>query len=214
MVSTSLGEPTTFGPVEAWLEHEPTLEFKLDPTDEWTESMVRRLAATEAVRILDLKGHYVDPEVGQDPDPDLYRTVIERFPTALIDDPAVTDEIRAVLEDVAFRVSWDYPIDGVDSVKSVALGGEWINVKPSRFGNINTLFDTIEFCLDQAIGLYGGGQYELDVGREHLHALASLFYRGSPNDVAPASYNAPEPTPGLPQSPLSPPTDPIGLAWS
>lgn len=214
VVSTSLGEPPTFGPIETWLEYEPTLEFKLDPTNEWTELLVQRLAETEAVRILDLKGHHADTAVGQDPDPTLYRTVIESFPTALIEDPAVTDEIRAGLEDVASRVSWDYPITGVDSVKSVSLGGERINVKPSRFGNVNALFDTIEFCLDQGIGLYGGGQYELDVGREHLHALASLFYSGSPNDIAPVPYNAPDPRLGLPQSPLSPPTDPNGLAWS
>jgi hypothetical protein len=35
--------------------------------------------------------------------------------------------------------------------------------------------------------------------------LASLFYAGGPNDVAPSSYNAGEPRAGLPQSPLDSP---------
>lgn len=214
VVSTRLGEPASFNPIKTWLDHDPGLEFKLDPTADWPDSLIQKLVRTGTVRILDLKGQYEGTEVDEDPDPDLYHTVIEAFPSAIIEDPAVTNDTRPVLEGVAPRVSWDSPITGVESVKSVPLGGEWINVKPSRFGSIKALFDTIEFCLDHGIDLYGGGQFELDVGREHLHALASLFYPDGPNDIAPTAYNAPEPTQGLPGSPLSPPTDPSGLTWS
>jgi hypothetical protein len=62
--------------------------------------------------------------------------------------------------------------------------------------------------------MYGGGQFELDVGREHLHALASLFYPDAPNDVAPKEYNKPEPNDGLPPSPLEPSSQPRGIEWS
>lgn len=61
--------------------------------------------------------------------------------------------------------------------------------------------------------MYGGGQTELSVGRQHLHAFASLFYPNAPNDIAPSAYNDPEPMPGLPRNPLPPPTDPRGLEW-
>ena len=61
--------------------------------------------------------------------------------------------------------------------------------------------------------LYGGGQFELGVGRGQIQALASLFYADSANDVAPGSYNAPEPSPGLPESPLEPPSDLTGFSW-
>ena len=50
--------------------------------------------------------------------------------------------------------------------------------------------------------MYAGGQFELGVGRAQIQALASLFYPGGPNDCAPGGYNAPEPTAGLPVSPL------------
>jgi hypothetical protein len=53
--------------------------------------------------------------------------------------------------------------------------------------------------------MYGGGQFELGVGRRHIQVLASLFYPGGPNDVAPSEYNAGGPRPGLPQSQLAPP---------
>jgi hypothetical protein len=60
------------------------------------------------------------------------------------------------------------------------------------------------------VTLYGGGMFELDRGRSHLHALASLFYPDGPNDVAPPAYNEPEPSADVPASPLSPPADPAG----
>jgi hypothetical protein len=53
--------------------------------------------------------------------------------------------------------------------------------------------------------MYGGGQFELGVGRRHIQVLASLFYAGGPNDVAPSEYNAGGPRPGLTRSPLPPP---------
>jgi hypothetical protein len=53
--------------------------------------------------------------------------------------------------------------------------------------------------------MYGGGQFELGVGRRHIQVLASLFYPSGPNDVAPSEYNAGGPRAGLPRSPLPPP---------
>ena len=51
--------------------------------------------------------------------------------------------------------------------------------------------------------LYGGGQFELGVGRGQIQLLASLFHPDAPNDVAPGGYNDPEPASGLPRSPLA-----------
>lgn len=214
VVSTRLGDPPTITPVRQWLDVNPDLEFKLDPTSDWTAAVIDELADSDAVRILDLKGQYEGTEIDQDPDPDLYRSIVESFPDAIIEDPAVTTETRPSLEPAAHRVSWDYPITGIEDVRSVPMGGDWINIKPSRFGSVRSLLETIEFCLERGIDLYGGGQFELDVGREHLHAIASLFYPDAPNDIAPSAYNAPEPTAGLPTSPLRPPSSPSGLTWS
>ena len=51
------------------------------------------------------------------------------------------------------------------------------------------------------MGAYGGGQYELGVGRGQIQYLAALFHPDAPNDIAPAGYDALDPEPGLPPSP-------------
>ncbi|CAA9488061.1 MAG: hypothetical protein AVDCRST_MAG17-604, partial [uncultured Solirubrobacterales bacterium] len=43
--------------------------------------------------------------------------------------------------------------------------------------------------------------------------LASLFHPDTPNDVAPGAYNAPDPEPGLPDSPLAPEPSATGFRW-
>jgi hypothetical protein len=213
VVSTRLGDPPTGDRVLDWLDRDPALEFKLDPTSDWTDSVVDRLAETDAVRILDLKGQYHGTDVDQPADPALYRRVLDGFPDALIEDPALTEETRPLFEEEAGRVTWDYPIRGVETVEELPWEPEWLNIKPSRFGTVESLFETLTYCGEHDIQLFGGGQFELDVGREHLHALASLFYPDAPNDVAPKGYNDPEPSSGLPSSPLDPPASTRGLRW-
>jgi len=78
-------------------------------------------------------------------------------------------------------------------------------VKTSRFGTVERLLECVEACEARVIRMYGGGQFELGVGRRHIQVLASLFYPDGPNDVAPGEYNTGSPRPGLLQSPLEPP---------
>jgi len=213
VASTRLGEPPTADRVRGLLDNNPALEFKLDPTPEWDDELVGELAETDSVRILDLKGLYEDTEVDQEPDPALYERVIDAFPEAVIEDPGLTDETRPLFDDERGRVSWDYPIHGIGDVEALPWEPGWLNIKPSRFGSVASLLETIEYCHERDVRLYGGGQFELDVGRQHLHALASLFYPDGPNDVAPRVYNDPEVSEDLPTSPLTPPAEPRGLAW-
>ena len=213
VASTRLGDPPTMERIEAFLDLNPDLEFKLDPTSEWDEELIARLRETGRVRAVDLKGQYHGTVVDQPADPALYERVVEGLPDAVIEDPALTEETREVLRGHEGRVAWDYPITGIESVEELPWEPEWLNIKPSRFGSVRSLLETIEYCQERGVDLYGGGQFELGVGREHLHAVASLFYPGGPNDVAPSPYNDPTPRAGLPESPLSSPDDPRGLDW-
>ncbi|MFC7073059.1 hypothetical protein ACFQJ7_12670 [Halovenus rubra] len=213
VVSTRLEEPPTGNVVGDWLDRNPELEFKLDPTSEWTTEVIERLAATDAVQTLDLKGQYHGTTVDQPADPELYERIIEGFPEALIEDPELNDETRPLFEGQEARVTWDYPIRGVNTVEDLPWEPEWLNIKPSRFGSVQSLFDTIDYCREHDIRMFGGGQFELDVGREHIHAVASLFYSNAPNDVAPKAYNDPDPSGDLTPSPLAPPETPRGFSW-
>ena len=212
VASTRLGDPPTADRVRALLDAVPDLAFKLDPTSDWDAGLVDELADIATVRVLDLKGKYEGTTVDQSPDSDLYRLVADGFPEAVIEDPAITDETRPIVDDVADRVSWDYPITGVDSVESLPFEPNWLNIKPSRFGSVESLFDTLDYAGERGIRLYGGGQFELGVGRRQIQATASLFYPDAPNDVAPGGYNDPEVPLDLPSSPLSPPEPAAGIA--
>jgi hypothetical protein len=213
LVSTRLGEPPTLERVDKWLEFNPETEFKLDATSAWTPAILDALVETGAVRIIDLKGHYRKAHVDQSAGTTLYRRIIEDFPDVLIEDPRLTEETLPLFEGHDHRITWDAPIKGIESIEQLPFTPEWLNMKPSRFGSLENLFETIEYCLDREIGMYGGGQTELSVGRQHLHAFASLFYPDAPNDIAPCAYNDPDPAPDLPSSPLSPPRNPKGLEW-
>lgn len=206
VVSTRLGEPPTIDRVERLLEIDPTLEFKLDPTTAWPEALFERLRATDAVRVLDLKGWYQHAEAAVEADPELYRDVFAAFPTGVVEDPAMTPETQPLVAPQANRLSFDYPVTSVDDLRSLPVTPGWCNIKPSRFGSVRSLFETIEYCQDREISCYGGGQFELGPGRAQIQTLAALFYPDGPNDVAPRAFNDPEYSGTYPTSPLAAPT--------
>lgn len=199
--SPTLGDPPSADALHEWRERDPDLQFKLDAEDDWSDSLVSELS-TFGVRVVDFKALYEDADVAGSADPLLYERVVEEFPEAILEDPAWTDDTYPVLDSVRDRISWDVPITGVESVQELPFEPSWLNSKPSRFGSIESLLDTIDYCENHGIELYGGGQFELGVGRRQIHLVASLFYPNSPNDTAPSGYNDPEPPADLPKSPL------------
>ncbi|MFC4989211.1 hypothetical protein [Saliphagus infecundisoli] len=213
VASTRLGEPPRIDRVEELRERVPGLEFKLDPTADWDRDLVAALAETGAVRIADLKGAYEGTEVDNPADPDLYELVIEGFPEAIVEDPGLTDETRELFEEneVRSRTSWDAPIHGIDDVRALPWEPDWLNIKPSRFGSIESLLETIDHCEERGISMYGGGQFELGVGRGQIQTLAAIYYPDTPNDVAPRRYNDPAVADELPASPLEPPAESVGF---
>ncbi|NIC00002.1 hypothetical protein [Halobacterium sp. R2-5] len=197
--------------VETLLDRYPDAELKLDPTTDWPDGTFDFLADTDAVRVLDLKGHYEGTDVDQSPDPALYERVFEGFPDATVEDPAVTAATRGIVSEHAGRVAWDAPIHGLDDVRDAPFDVRRLNVKPSRFGTLESLFETLEWAFERDVALYGGGQFELSVGRGQIQELASLFYPAGPNDVAPGAYNDPRLPDDPPRSPISPPEDHVGF---
>jgi L-alanine-DL-glutamate epimerase-like enolase superfamily enzyme len=213
VVSLRLGEPPSVDPVRRRLDLYPGLRFKLDPTSSWSEELIAELAATGAVESVDFKGYYSGSIVDQAPDPLLYGRVAEAFPAAWIEDPALTPETDAALEAHRERFSWDAPIHSVSDIEALPYPPRMVNIKPSRLGGLRNLLDAFDYCAERGIGNYGGGQFELGVGREQIQYLASIFHADAPNDVAPTGFNLPEPSPGLPDSPLAPTPSEHGFRW-
>ncbi|TQQ81289.1 hypothetical protein EGH24_09195 [Halonotius terrestris] len=215
VASTRLGDPPTTDRLDALRRRVPDIEFKLDPTPGWGERLIKTLGETRGIRVLDLKGHYEGTDVDVPADRALYERILNAFPNSIIEDPALTEETRPLFEadHVRNRVSWDEPIESLADVKTLPWEPSWLNIKPSRFGSLQSVLETLAYCGEQGIRCYGGGQFELSVGRGQIQALASLFYPENPNDVAPGAYNDPEPGETLPASPLDPPSEPTGFRW-
>jgi L-alanine-DL-glutamate epimerase-like enolase superfamily enzyme len=213
VVSLRLGEPATTEPLRARLDPYPTLRFKLDPTPSWTDALVAELVATGAVDTVDLKGLYKGSVVDNPPDPVLYRRVAEGFPDAWIEDPAITEETWPALEPYQDRITWDGNIHSVEDIVSLPFPPHMVNVKPSRLGGLRPLFKAYEYCEDRGIAMYGGGQFELGVGRGQIQYLAAIFHPDGPNDVAPGGFNDVDPPADLPSSPLPVAASATGFRW-
>ena len=214
VASMRFGDPATIAPLRAWLDLYPDLRVKLDPTGTWDDALVNELVETGAVDTLDFKGAYVGTPVDQPPDPTLYARIARAFPEAWLEDPALNHETDPILELHRDRITWDAPIHSVADIEALAFPPRTINIKPSRFGSIKALFDTYDYLAENEIDAYGGGQFELGVGRRQNQYLASLFHPGAPNDLAPTPYNENELRPGLPESPLEPAPAAVGFDFA
>jgi hypothetical protein len=215
VVSLRIEQPPAPDPVPLLLERYPSLRFKLDPTSEWDEELIAALGETGAVDTVDLKGAYKGTPVDQAGDAELYRLVAEGFPAAWIEDPDLNEGTDPVLAPFRDRITWDAPIHSVADIEALPFPPRTLNFKPSRFGSVRRLFDGYDYCAENGITIYGGGQWELGPGRGQIQHLASLFHPSTPNDVAPAAFNIHrlDPPPGLPTSPLEPQPTPIGFRW-
>jgi L-alanine-DL-glutamate epimerase-like enolase superfamily enzyme len=213
VVSLRLGEPPSLDPLSRRLALYPGLRFKLDPTSSWDERLIAELVATGAVDSVDFKGLYSGSIVDQPADPILYRRVVEAFPEAWIEDPALTPETDAVLAPYRDRLSWDALIHSIEDIESLPYPPRMVNIKPSRLGGLRNLLDAYDYCAERGIGNYGGGQFELGVGRGQNQYLAAVFHPDAPNDVAPGGFNLPDTPTGLPSSPLPPTPSPAGFRW-
>jgi L-alanine-DL-glutamate epimerase-like enolase superfamily enzyme len=207
------GEPASIARLKRKLDRYPDLRFKLDPTNDWTDELIAELVETGAVDSLDLKGFYKGTVVDVETDPELYAKLIAAFPDAWIEDPDTTEETRPILEPIRDRLTWDAPIHSIADIEALPWKPRMVNVKPSRIGGLRELCETYDYCAEHGIGAYGGGQWELGVGRGQIQVLASLFHPDAPNDTAPRGYNEAEPPPGLPSSPLDPKLTPTGFRW-
>ena len=200
--SLGLGEPPEVATILQRLEHYPGLRFKLDAEPTWTPEIVEALQGTGAVHTIDFKGQYGMEIEDNGALARLYEILIDAFPEALLEDPHDLPEITPLIEPHAARVSYDAPIHTVADLDANTHKAGTFNIKPSRVGRLEDLFDLYATCADRGFAIYGGGMGELGVARGQIQLLASLFSPDGPNDIAPPGFNAAAPEPGLPTSPL------------
>ncbi len=213
VVSLDLGSPPGVGSLRRVLERHPGARFKVDLSSEWDGRVVKDLARTGAVDIVDLKGHYRGDFKGPPADPEQYRAVAEGLRDVWIEDPELNDRTRAILEPHRNRITWDAILHSAEDLMALPFEPSCVNMKPSRFGFLAEITRAYAHCESRGIGMYGGGQFEIGPGRGQIQYLASLFHPDAPNDVAPAGFNEADPPADLSPSPLRPAPAPAGFAW-
>src|SRR6266508_1922062 len=146
------------------LELYPALRFKLDPSAEWSDRLIDELAALGRVETADFKGVFRG-DFGNPPNPRLYARIAEAFPRAWLEDPGLNEETDEVLRPYRERITWDAPIHSAADAEALPFPPRCLNVKPSRFGTARRLFEFYDWCESRGVLMYGGGQFELGVGR-------------------------------------------------
>jgi hypothetical protein len=192
-----------FAELEARLAIHADLRFKLDATPDWDADLCARLAATGAVDVVDFKGAYIGTPVDVQADIALYERVLDAMPGVIVEDPHADPEVLALLGRRGALVSWDAPIHAMAQLAAMPIAAGALNIKPSRFGTLRRLFEAYDICPRRGLRTYGGGQFELGVGRHQIQVLASLFHADAPNDVAPRGYHQLDRDEARPGSPLA-----------
>jgi len=209
--SLGLGDPPSTATIARRLERYPSVGYKLDAVASWTPEIVAELAALGGVETIDFKGQYGIEVEDAGALVVMYEAVVDAFLDALLEDPHDLPEVAALLEPHVARVSYDAPVGRVSDIASLPHPARTMNIKPSRIGGLRPLLDLYAHCSASGLRMYGGGMGELGVARGQIELLASLFHPDTPNDVAPASFNAIDPPEGLPSSPLDPLPDATGF---
>ncbi len=197
--SVSLG----LGRLETVRSRYPDARFKVDLAENWTEETVDMLAGLGCVDVVDLKGQYRGSFKGPGANPEQYRWIAEKLPEVWLEDPWLDENTRPVLAPHRERITWDATLHAVADILQCEHPPRCVNIKPSRFGFVSELMRTYEYCEGRGIEMYGGGQFELGVGRGQIQLLAALFHPETPNDVAPSAYNDVDLRADLPVSPLA-----------
>lgn len=206
-VSMGLGEPPDISKVTRWLDVDSQIQFKIDSSNKWTADLIRDLAATNAVCVIDIKGHYKGDWIDNEPIPELYANIAEIMPNdTLIEDAMLNDETKPALANAHHRLTWDAPTHSLADLEALEFAPGAINIKPSRINSLQELLAIIHWCNENNVPNYAGGQFELARGRTQAQQLASIFYPHAANDIAPVAWHTAQPGDVVPMSPLTIPT--------
>ena len=192
----------------------PGLEFKLDPENDWDEELIAEIAEIAPVAGARPEGH-VPGHAGRRRDrpgalPRGRRDVPRRLPRGPRPqrrDPRGTRAAPTTGSPGTRRCT--------RSPTSRSWPASAINSKPSRFGSLEELLAIYEYCDQNGIAIYGGGQGELQCGRGQIQYLASLFHAGRRRTTwrRPAT-TTPRCPRGMPTSPMDPAPSETGFRWA
>jgi hypothetical protein len=211
--SARVGNPPSVATLQPLLDAVPGLRFKLDAGEDWDDAFLAELTELGRADCVDFKAYYTGTVVDVSITPEHTLRIAEAVPDATLEDVAPGEATGQVAAANAHRLSWDAPIHGTADVTALPVTPSRMNVKPSRVGSILGLLELYEQLEGLGVEMYGGGQFELSVGRGQIILLASLMHPAGANDTAPVAFHGFQPGDALPSSPLPAPVGLRGFRW-
>ncbi len=211
--SARVGSPPTVANLQPLLEAIPDLRFKLDAGADWDAAFLKELAALDRADCVDFKAFYTGTVVDTDIPPAQVVEIARAVPGATLEDAAPGETTALLAEHDAHRLAWDAPIHSVADIDALPVTPQRMNVKPSRIGSIQELLAVYDRLEALGAEMYGGGQFELSIGRGQIILLASLVHPHGANDTAPVAFHSFQPGGALPSSPLPAPQSLRGFRW-
>ncbi len=211
VVSLRLGEPPTLEPITSAWRTTPTLRFKLDPTSSWDEALIAGLVRMDVVDSVDFKGLYVGSIVDQPADPVLYKRVVEAFPQAWIEDPALTPRPTPCWQGTAsVLLGRQHPLDRRHQSLPTAGHGQHPALPPGRAAKPPGGLRRLRRTRDRQ----RRGWAVRARRRPRSGPIPGIpFPRGCARRRVPIGSIFPVPPPGLESSPLAPAPAPLGFRW-
>ena len=182
------------------------------PRSDWTPEIFDALRATGAVDSIDLKGLYEGSIVDQGADPGLYARVADAFPDGLDRGPQAHpgDRRGPAPAPRPHHVGRQHPRGRRHRGAPLpAADGQRQALARRAAARSSSRPTTTARSAASACTAAGSSSSASAAGRSSC--LAGLFHPDAPNDVAPGGFNAPDPPPGLPESPLDPAPEPTGF---
>lgn len=213
VVSTTFNPESSFSGLERLRAFDQTMKFKIDAHEGWDESLIARLHKFGGVATVDLKGQYKGPFEGMPAELKHYQRLFDGFPNAIMEDPSLDKDFLKLVQKFKRRVSFDANICSLSDILALPFEPKHLNLKPSRFGRLCEYLRVVEYCQARDISIYAGGQFELDVGRDHIQYLASLFHPDAPNDCSPRAFHGQDWPDSTPKPMFIPPIAETGFCF-
>src|SRR5262249_61058658 len=116
-----------------FLELDRSTRFKLDPSRDWSDDVIDRLAERRCVDTADFKGVFRG-DFGQPPDPSLYRRIAEAFPQAWLVDPGLGQRTNEGLGPPRRRGARGAPVRSEPAGGALPVARPRVTMKLGRLG--------------------------------------------------------------------------------
>ena len=189
----------------------PELEVKIDAQADWTPADMARIAATDRVRVVDLKGHY-SGDWNRSPGRSrsaFSAAVAEAFPDVVIEDPLLGRPMAPFVRAHAARMSFDAPVHSLADLLRAARDRLVQHQAVALRHGCGACWNASSTASATGSACTAAGSSSWAPAGARSRRSRRRSTRTAPTTWHPRGYNAASPADGLPAKPA--PASPSGI---